>query len=301
VYGRCTYCTYVYQEPVNREQSLDKVVTTISTLQRRHAVRTFSLKDSLVTTTRARALAESFGRAGLDIAWNFQSKIGAGFTPALVRLLEDTGCRTIGFGVETPNPRLQKLIRKPAPLDMIETVLGNFAGSRITVIFNMIYGFPTETRDEAEQALDWVSSIPKRHSDVRFASVNHMLGLSRNSGFYTAAADYGIDRVGEWPFAADAEWITPPWHEAFRRKIAKVLHQADSKMAGKVFAILAKERHRRIGKRYSVSALDESLGRAEERIEAIRTEKRMLRAEAAREYAGLAAPLMTDRLLHRTA
>jgi len=296
VYGKCTYCTYVYQEPVNREQSIAKVLATISALQQRHGVRTFSIKDSLVTTTRARALAEGFRQSGLDLVWNFQSKISGGFTPALVKLLEETGCRTIEFGVETPNPRLQKMIRKPAPLDLIETVLGNFAGSQITVIFNMIYGFPTETREEAEQALEWVSSIPRRHSRVRFASVNHMLSLSRNAALYTAAPDFGIDRVGEWPFAAEAEWITPPWHHSFRGKIAKVLHRSDAELTGQVFAILAQERHRRIGKRYSLPVLEASLHRAEERIEQIRTGQRMLRAEAAREYVRLTAPLATPLL-----
>jgi hypothetical protein len=296
VYGKCRYCTYVYQEAVNREVPVDRVLTTISTLQRRHGVRTFSLKDSLITATRARGLAEGFRRGGLDIVWNFQSKIGRGFNRELVTLLDEAGCRTIEFGVETPNARLQKLIQKPAPVEMIETVLGAFAGSRITVIFNMIYGFPSETRDEAEQALEWVSALPGRHPDVRFASVNHMLNLSRNAAFHTAAPAYGIDVVGEWPFAADAEWITPPWHAAFRRKIARVLHHADAAMTGKVFAILARERHRRLGNRYSLRVLEARLAEAEERIERIRIEKRILRAQAAQEYARLTAPLTTELL-----
>ena len=297
VYGKCTYCTYTYQEPVNRDQSLDTVLTGLQTLERRYGVRTFSLKDSLLTTTRARALAERLCGAGLDITWNFQSKISAGFTPALVKLLEASGCRTIEFGVETPNARLQKMIRKPAPLDMIEGVLRNFAHSRITVIFNMMYGLPTESEEEAAQALAWVSSIPPRHPHVHFASVNHMLNISRHAALHAAAENYGIQKIGEWPWATDAEWVTPSWHRTFQRRIAKVLHQSDSPVMGQVFTILAHNRHRRRAPRYSRPVLEARLGEAEEQIERIRLERRILRAQAAAEYARLSRPLSTAGLI----
>jgi hypothetical protein len=296
VYGKCAYCTYTFQEPVTREQSIHKVLTGLRTLQQRYGVQTFSLKDSLITTRRARALAESFRNAGLDITWNFQSKISAGFTPDLIELLAQTGCRTVEFGVETPNPRLQKMIQKPAALEMIDTVLNNFAGSEITVIFNMIYGFPTESKEEAEQSLEWVSAISKRHPNLRFASVNHMLNMSRNSMFYTASERYSIDRIGEWPFSAKAEWVTPPWHNAFGHKIAKVLHRSDAETTKLVFTILAQNRHHRKAKGSSLPVIEASLKEAEEQIERIRIDSRLLRAQAAQEYARLTPPLRTELL-----
>lgn len=287
VYGRCKFCTYVYQEPVGREQSPTKVVGQMQALQEAHGARVFSLKDSLMTTLRARKLSEAFLAAGLDIRWNCQSKVSLGFTPELIEQMDESGCRTIEFGVETPNPRLQKLIVKVAPLDTIERMLERFGGTSIAIIFNMIYGFPSETKEEAEESLAWVSKLGQRFPDVAFSSVNHMLTIARGSPFHSDPDRFGIDVVGEWPLSAQSEWVTPAWHREFRRRIANVLHRGGTEQGGiGQLEIMRRELKEQLGRRdREWLELGWRLVDAEEEVEKMRIERRLLRFEAMSESA----------------
>lgn len=283
-YGKCAYCTYVFQEPISRAQDTDKIVADIRALRARHDVDSFSLKDSLIPAQRAAALAHAFIEADLGITWNFQSKISAGFTSEVTDLLAASGCRTVEFGVETINPRLQRLIRKRAPRRLIEAVLASFEGTGITVIFNMIYGFPGEREEEAEEALQWIADLPRRFPQLRFASVNHMLTMSRNAPFYDDPEHFGIELIAEEPLSAEAEWREAEWHDRIRRSIWSVVQTGDGKDRERITRALAESPRLPDNPRYPISAVTDALQRGRADVDELRLHHGITRAEAARRY-----------------
>lgn len=219
-YGVCTYCTYPFHEGGPRAWSTERVVHEVRRAIAATGSRTVSFKDSLMPVDRAVTIGGALADAGVNVNWNFQTKINRTMGDGQVATLERSGCRLVEFGVETPNPRLQRLIRKKAHHDVIESVLEAFSGSSVQVIFNLIFGFPTETLEEAEASLEWADSIRDAFPEVDFATVSHMLNVPINSTLHEQM-DQG-ELLEDWPLSATSEWLGPAWHQTFEQRLGGV-------------------------------------------------------------------------------
>lgn len=279
-YGKCSYCSYSFQELEIRRLSIDKTIQTISELYKSIGARTFSFKDSLMNAKRAEAIAKRLLSQNIDIRWGFQTKLSKHFTKELVSLLYDAGCRTIEIGIETPNKRLQKLINKETSLRDIETVLSNFESSKINIIVNMIYGFPSETLEEANKSFRWASSLSNQHPNLRLSTVNHMLNVATNTTFSKQPKKHGINLIAESLFSAKIEWQTPNWHIEFGKKVSNyfITYPKNNWFERCEFI----NNYKRNVDNYTVDKLCHSIEEGVKIIEKIRVKKRILKSQAER-------------------
>ncbi len=171
----CNYCTdtVFYQRRFNAH-SAARVVQEVTTLVGSHGLREVALLDSnfLVDARRGLDIARGFRASRLGFHWTFQTSTDllCRLSDEEVCLLGESGVNHIGFGVESGSEEVLLMMNKRHEHvdEMFETARKcRRAGIRTT--FNLIVGFPGETRAHRAQTLSTMGEIASKFDNVTFS------------------------------------------------------------------------------------------------------------------------------------
>jgi len=73
--------------------------------------------------------------------------------PRLLKLMRDSGCVKISYGVESGSPRIQRLMRKNLPVDLVPKVIKWTREAGIHAAMYLMIGYPGET--ERDIMMTW--------------------------------------------------------------------------------------------------------------------------------------------------
>jgi len=190
---KCAFCTlYKVIGPGFRQRGLDQVMDDIEAVTKRwnSDVIYFVVED--MPPPVFKALPAALRARGLDIRWWTDARLERNlFTEELCRELHASGCRRIAFGFESASQRLLDLMEKGTNLDEAEGILRRLARAGISNTLYTMIGFPTETREEALQTLQWL----RDHQDcidevsLRIFYVDHL------SKVFEHPDRYGVERI----------------------------------------------------------------------------------------------------------
>jgi hypothetical protein len=161
----CPYhCTYCFQLPGTRPRlrSARNVFGEVERLVRHHDVRDFYVVDDVFNLSRRRAM-ELFDRiieAKLGIRLYFVNglRVDRCDREFIDRMVE-AGTVWVTFGIESAHPRIARLIKKEVDLDQARELIGYTQRTGIVVNIDTMFGFPTETPEEAQVTLDWLGAL----------------------------------------------------------------------------------------------------------------------------------------------
>jgi radical SAM superfamily enzyme YgiQ (UPF0313 family) len=119
----------------------------------------FHFVDEAAPPKALKALAEELQRRRTAISWWGNIRFEKSFSPALCRLLADSGCIAISGGLEVASDRLLALMKKGVSVDQVARVTRGFADAGILVHAYLMYGFPTQTVQDTVDALELVRQL----------------------------------------------------------------------------------------------------------------------------------------------
>ncbi len=105
------------------------------------------------------ALARRLIDEGLSITWWGNIRFEKSFTPAMTRLLAESGCVAVTGGLEVASNRLLKLMNKGVTVEQVARVTRSFGEAGILVHAYLMYGFPSQTEQETIDALERVRQL----------------------------------------------------------------------------------------------------------------------------------------------
>jgi len=171
----CNYCTDMvfYKRRFNAYKS-DKVVADLTELVPRFRIDEVALLDSnfLVDVKRAIQIARGIVDSKVKFRWTFQASTDFlwKMSDDDVRLLGESGVSHMGFGTESASQDVLKLMNKHHQRveQMVETARkAELAGIHVT--FNVILGYPGETRADRTQTFQIMSDIARQYANVSFS------------------------------------------------------------------------------------------------------------------------------------
>jgi radical SAM superfamily enzyme YgiQ (UPF0313 family) len=162
-FGQCSMCTYNSIEQAGNlkldgELFLEKLDSQVACCKKL-SIADISFKDSNLFHDKLLLIAHHL--MGKGFSWNGCTQVNKMFTYDDFKLLKDSGCANLEVGVESIHPRIQKIIRKQYSLEAIETFIDRSIKAGLPLMVNLIFGFPTETLDEAKEQLAWFISLKK--------------------------------------------------------------------------------------------------------------------------------------------
>lgn len=159
----CTFCNSNIMGAAHqvRYRSAENVVAEIRYLKARYGVRNFRFQDDLFTSSTRRIEALSPLLLAEEIAYRCFARV-TGFTYAIARLLADSGCRHVSFGVESGSPTLlgrHAMDKRQTPMQ-IRRALAHAARAGLTTRIYLIVGFPGETEETIAETLALIKDCP---------------------------------------------------------------------------------------------------------------------------------------------
>jgi len=168
----------------------------------------FHFVDEAAPPKALKALASELLRRGRSISWWGNIRFEKSFSPALCRLLADSGCIAISGGLEVASDRLLALMKKGVSVAQVARVTRAFSDAGVLVHAYLMYGFPTQTMAETVDALERVRQL--------------FLEGCIQSGFFHRFTCTVHSPVGRNPQAYGVTLLEPPRQGFARNDIAFV-------------------------------------------------------------------------------
>ncbi|GAB6054615.1 hypothetical protein JCM17960_34350 [Magnetospira thiophila] len=156
---KCQFCampSIKLYSPSTRYRTPELIEAEITYLQKEFGVQGLSLADEIaipLTPKRAIPHLEAFGRTG--IVWRGQCRVDF-MTPEIAKLTRESGCVTMGLGVESVTQASLDAVNKGINLDQTRATIRLLKEAGIEVRVYLIIGLPGEPPDVVKKTWDFI-------------------------------------------------------------------------------------------------------------------------------------------------
>ncbi|MBI2058982.1 MAG: radical SAM protein [Nitrospirae bacterium] len=144
----CAFCVVGAPESKPRVKNADQIVGEIRVLHDRFGWRRFVFMDSefAAKTRVAKDVCRGIIASDLRVSFDIKNRIEM-WDDEYLALLKQAGCEAIHYGIETADPKLQKVITKHLDLDRARKAIAATKAHGIKVHLYMMMGIPGEDRE----------------------------------------------------------------------------------------------------------------------------------------------------------
>lgn len=153
----CPYnCTFCFHPLGNkyRQRSLDAFFAEVEFLVEHYDINMIAVLDELFAVDYERTKEFCIRIKKFNIKWMTQMRVDR-VTEELLRLLKDSGCIQISYGVESASDIVLKSMKKHTSLSQIKKALELTYKAQIGIQGNFIFGDISETWETANETLQW--------------------------------------------------------------------------------------------------------------------------------------------------
>lgn len=158
----CRFCAAqkVWGTKKPRFRSIDNIIQELKYLKTTFNQRYFIFWDDLFTINRDRTieLCQKIIENKLNIKWLCLVRIDK-IDAELLEIMKKAGCYEIQIGIESGNDRVLSYIGKGINLEIIRKQIPIIKKSGLNWLCFLIIGFPTETKEEIKDTLNFISEI----------------------------------------------------------------------------------------------------------------------------------------------
>jgi radical SAM superfamily enzyme YgiQ (UPF0313 family) len=183
-YQKCSFCTH-HKNVKYKEYDIGLLKKS---LEKSGAKKVFIIDDII---SRERALAIAKIMKELNISWMCQLKPTKDYDDSTLKILSDFGLKMIMWGAESGSDRILTLMKKGTNVQDVENVLKSSYNAGIKNIVYIMFGFPTETKEEFLQTIDFL----KRNQECISLVSTTVFGLQEGTIMCRNPEEYGISDI----------------------------------------------------------------------------------------------------------
>lgn len=194
-WGKCTFCDisldYIARyEPLTASHLCDRM----EAIMEQTGESGFHFVDEAAPPALMRDLALEITRRELVVSWWANIRFEKAFTSDLCRLLAKSGCVAVSGGLEVASDRLLALIQKGVTIEQVAIVCRDLSEAGILVHAYLMYGFPTQTRQETIDAMEIVRQMFE--AQIIQSAYWHLFTMTIHSPVGKEPARFGVRRTG---------------------------------------------------------------------------------------------------------
>jgi radical SAM superfamily enzyme YgiQ (UPF0313 family) len=157
---KCTFCD-IHLDYINRFEParVENLIEIIERIIGETGQTGFHFVDEAAPPALLKSLSEELIKRKIKITWWGNLRFDKQFTPDVAKLMSDAGCVAVTGGLEVASPRILKLINKGTTLEQVAQVTKAFADAGVYVHAYLMYGFPSQTKQETIDSLEVVRQL----------------------------------------------------------------------------------------------------------------------------------------------
>ena len=195
-WGKCTFCThsFVYGHRYGKQKT-QAMVDELERLMKKYNTKYFTFSDEAVSPHSLNDVSEEMIKRGVEIRSLALLKFEKVMDEELFGKMKQAGFIFLMFGLESANDRVLALIDKGTTKEVEHDVLMKSHNAGIWNHSFLFFGFPTETRPEAQETIDFLrNNLQSIHS---FGPGVFL--LNRDSSCYQYPEKFSIEKIIEDP------------------------------------------------------------------------------------------------------
>jgi len=154
-YKKCAFCS-MYFDNKYQLRSIDNLVKDIRTVSEKYKTKYISFSDLTISAKTAYELAKKLIDENLNVEWLYPARFEDGYTEDVCKTLNKGGCRLLLFGMESASNRVLKFMKKGTTKEKALNIIKNTSKAGIWNHLFFMFGFPTETKEELQESLDFI-------------------------------------------------------------------------------------------------------------------------------------------------
>lgn len=192
---KCAFCNLHMDHRIFRPRKVDLVVEDIQKLSKKYKTNYFFVTDESMPLSTMSSLSDRIIEQDIDIKWTCGVRFEKSLTSGLIERASQAGCLKIVFGMESYSQRVLDLMQKGTEREHISRVIQDCLKSDMAIHLYIIVGFPTETREEVMETVNFILSNNRLLSSYGFSCLPWLFDLEKGSPIMDAPERFGLTRI----------------------------------------------------------------------------------------------------------
>lgn len=189
---RCTFCDHSYGYSGNyRPRDTGLLYNDLENLKDKYKTGFFTFQDEGISPKLIGALSDKIIEHDLDISWLADSRFEPAFSAELSNKIAEAGCKMLYFGLESANDRILTCMDKGIKKENVLKICKYSSDAGIWTHLFLIFGFPTETPDEAGETIDFILRNRNIIRSMSFGSFQ----LTKHSKVFENPASFDVTKI----------------------------------------------------------------------------------------------------------
>ena len=143
---------------------VEAIIEEIKYLHKNHGINHFQFSDELLMASKARTeeICEALLKLSFKINWDCNGRLNFS-KPGILRLMKKSGCEYINYGIESLNQEMLNQMGKGLTIDQIHQGVTVTLKCGISPGLNLIWGFPGDTVENLQAAVDFLKKYDPCH------------------------------------------------------------------------------------------------------------------------------------------
>lgn len=155
-WNRCAFCDHASTiDNTWRQLSSDTIFDNLRLYRDKYGIEMVFFCDEVMSPSMLKSLSERITDEGLKIRFGTMMR----FEKRLIGIIESAaraGCALLSFGLESGSPRIVSLMEKGYEHDTAQIIIDKCAQNGIAVEVCTMFGFPSETYQEAQETISFI-------------------------------------------------------------------------------------------------------------------------------------------------
>ncbi len=192
---KCTFCNLHVDNLRFRLRNLDLVLEDLTKLKEKYGAKYMFFSDECMPVKQLDNMSSRLIEYGNDVKWMAGVRFDKGLTKDILQRARNAGCLKMVFGLESSNKRVLSLMDKGIETKITRNIIDYCLDVDIAIHMYVIVGFPSETREEALETLDFVISN-ERYMRSRGAScLACLFELEKHAPIMRDPGKYGLTKI----------------------------------------------------------------------------------------------------------
>ena len=193
-WGRCTFCDHSYgYSGKYRPRDVSLLYNDLDTLKSKYGTGFFTFQDEGVSPKLISELSDKIIENDLNISWLADSRFEPAFSGEMSKKLARAGCKMLYFGLESANERVLACMDKGIKKENVIKICKYCSDAGIWTHLFLIFGFPTETLDEAKGTMNFIQANSSIIRSMSFGSFQ----LTKHSRVYEDPDKFGVTNIAQ--------------------------------------------------------------------------------------------------------
>ena len=157
---QCTFCYHILGDNSYRTRSVKNIIAEIRYAVKRFKINGVNLNDDMFSYDRERLKEFCYEMKKIikETPWEFKWACSLSvnkINEELLKLMKESGCLMIGWGLESYSPAVLKSMKKPITPEQIDNAIQLCLKLKILNNGNFIFGDVAETKETAKETMDY--------------------------------------------------------------------------------------------------------------------------------------------------